>query len=56
VIPWLRALGFRPDEARRAATFCETMPDASLEQRVRAALSFLAGPRRGTTSHPASAG
>ena len=39
VIPWLRALGFRADEARRAAARCETIPDASLEQRVRLALT-----------------
>ena len=41
VVPWLRQLGFRADEARRAAGFCETLPDASLEERVRAALKFL---------------
>jgi hypothetical protein len=48
VIPWLRALGFRADEARRAAARCEAMPDASLEERVRLALSSLApnGARR----------
>ncbi|HYM80723.1 MAG TPA: hypothetical protein VEY91_04830 [Candidatus Limnocylindria bacterium] len=39
VVPWLRRLGFRPDEARCAAALCETIPDASLEERVRAALS-----------------
>jgi 5-methylcytosine-specific restriction endonuclease McrA len=54
VIPWLRALGFRADEALRAATACEHMPDASLEVRVRAALSSLAphGARR--AAHQAS--
>jgi RuvA, C-terminal domain len=41
VIPWLRHLGFRADEARRAAARCEAIPDASLEERVRLALSFL---------------
>jgi hypothetical protein len=48
VIPWLRALGFRADEARRAAARCAAMPDASLEERVRLALSSLApnGARR----------
>jgi hypothetical protein len=48
VIPWLRALGFRADEARRAAARCAAMPDASLEERVRFALSSLApdGARR----------
>jgi hypothetical protein len=47
--PWLRALGFRADQARRAAARCEAMPDASLEERVRFALSSLApnGARRG---------
>jgi hypothetical protein len=40
VVPWLRKLGFRADEARRAATLCEAIPDAPLEQRVRVALSY----------------
>jgi Holliday junction resolvasome RuvABC DNA-binding subunit len=46
VVPWLRALGFRADEARRAASACETIPDASLEERVRLALSCLGPPHR----------
>ena len=46
VVPWLRKLGFRADEARRAAARCEAIPDASLEERVRLALSFLAPPHR----------
>ena len=37
----LRALGFRAGEAREAAEFCETLLDATLEDRVRAALKFL---------------
>jgi hypothetical protein len=41
VVPWLRRLGFRADEARRAAEFCETAPDGTLEDRVRLALSYL---------------
>ena len=41
VVPWLRRLGFRADEARRAAARCEAIPEASLEERVRLALSFL---------------
>ena len=45
VVPWLRALGFRADEARRAAERCDEIPDAPLEQRVRAALSFLSPAR-----------
>jgi len=40
VIPWLRQLGFRAGEARRAAALCERIPDAPLEQRVRVALSY----------------
>jgi hypothetical protein len=46
VVPWLRALGFRADEARRAASVCETIPEASLEERVRLALSCLGPPHR----------
>ena len=46
VVPWLRTLGFSAEEARRAAACCETMPDAPLEERVRAALSCLAPPCR----------
>jgi len=42
VVPWLRQLGFRADQARRAATHCDdTVPDATLEERLRAALRFL---------------
>src|SRR6267378_3142093 len=37
----LRLLGFRAEEARQAAAFCEAMPEASLEQRIRRALSYL---------------
>ena len=40
VIPWLRGLGFRADEARAAAALCENIPDAPLERRVRLALSY----------------
>ena len=39
VVPWLRGLGLRMDEARRAATRCEAIPEAPLEERVRCALS-----------------
>jgi hypothetical protein len=42
VVPWLRRLGYRSDEARRAAKECEHIPEGPLEQRVRAALSYLA--------------
>jgi hypothetical protein len=47
VVPWLRALGFSAAEARRAAARCEDIPDASLEERVRVALSCFRG--RGRT-------
>lgn len=45
VIPWLRQLGFRMDEARRAAALCERIPGAPLEERVRLALTCFAKPR-----------
>src|SRR5438132_5028745 len=38
VVPWLRQLGIEANEAREAAALCENMPDATLEQRVKAAL------------------
>jgi len=41
VMACLRELRFRAGEARRAAEFCATIPDATLEERVRAALKFL---------------
>jgi hypothetical protein len=44
VVPWLRALGLRVDEARRAASACEARPDAPLEERVRLALRCSARP------------
>ena len=47
VIPWLRALGLRLGEARQAAAWCESMPEAPLEERVRYALSCYARPARG---------
>jgi hypothetical protein len=47
VIPWLRQLGFRADEAQRGALACEALADAPLEERVRVALTTLGkGPRR----------
>ena len=51
VVPWLRQLGFRADEARQAAAFCETIPDAPLEERVRVALSYF-HPRTARTVDP----
>ncbi|MBI1796622.1 MAG: HNH endonuclease, partial [Candidatus Eisenbacteria bacterium] len=41
VIPWLRSLGVRADQARRAAEFCATMPDQPIGDRVHAAIAFL---------------
>ena len=41
--PWLRALGFRADEIRRATALCEDIPEASLEERVRRALTVFGG-------------
>ena len=52
VIPWLRALGFRADEARRAAGLSGR--DGPLEQRVREALGHLA-PRACSRSQAAAA-
>jgi hypothetical protein len=65
VIPALRALGFRVEEAQRGAALCDDMPDAPLEDRVRNALSGLTRERflritqkpdqgRGLQSAPAS--
>ncbi len=50
VIPWLRKLGIRAGEARQAAASCGDIPDAPLEQRVRAALSCL-GTGRSSPGH-----
>src|SRR5438094_9669747 len=46
LMPWLRALGYTVEEARRAAAHCQSGPDASLEERVRLALRFLRPPHR----------
>jgi len=47
VVPWLRKLGFRADEARQAAAHCDNMvPVAPLEERLRTALRFLSPPAR----------
>ena len=40
-IPWLRKLGFRADQARRAAEGCVLSGNASLEERLRAALACM---------------
>ena len=53
VVPWLRHLGCRLEEAREAAAYCETLPaETSLEDRIRAALRFLTA-RRGTAAKAA---
>jgi hypothetical protein len=41
VIPWLRQLGFSASEARLGAAGCAHIPGASLDQRVRSALSCI---------------
>lgn len=50
VVPWLRALGLRADEARHAAERCEHMADAPLEERVRVALTCF-GPKSVRIAH-----
>jgi hypothetical protein len=52
VVPWLRWLGVRPGDARRAAELCASIPDASLEERVRFALKHLAPPHRRVPAAP----
>ena len=43
VVPWLRAMGVRPDLAGRASDHCDSLPEvASLETRVREGLAFVA--------------
>jgi hypothetical protein len=46
VVPWLRQLGFTIDEARRAAVYCESMPDVALEKRIREAIRYLSPQHR----------
>jgi hypothetical protein len=41
VIPWLRKLGFRLQDAREAALICERMNGASMEEQIRAALRYI---------------
>jgi hypothetical protein len=52
VIPWLVRLKVRPNDARAAAARCEAIPDASLEERVRFALTCVGPP----TAVPRAAG
>jgi hypothetical protein len=51
VIPWLRSLGMRAEEARRGAEMCSDMMDAPLEQRVHAALAGLGRARFERSTH-----
>jgi len=47
VVPWLRQLGCGLEDAREAAAYCATMPpEATMEERIRAALRFLSARRR----------
>ena len=43
VVPWLRSLGLNLEDARRAAARCEDIPNATLEERMRRALSAVKG-------------
>ena len=45
IMPWLKRLGFRDSEIRHAVALCSASPEATLEERVRLALSHL-GRRR----------
>ena len=54
VIPWLRQLGCQEDESRIAATRCRDMAEASLEDRVKRALSWF-GARIARTVRPVAA-
>ena len=55
-VTMLRKLGYRGDEARYAAARCEAVPDASLEDGTRLALSLLMKPCHRTTHFHAPAG
>ena len=53
--PWLRQLGFRAAEARDAARYCNGLGDLTLEERLKAALRYLA-PVRGVQRIEPTAG
>ena len=57
VVPYLRQLRYKEADARSAAALCENMPNASLEDRVRAALKYfrVRGARWVPEAIPASA-
>lgn len=53
VTPWLRALGYGADQVRRAVAKCGVLPeDATLEDRVKAALRHLMPPHRSRVGGP----
>ncbi len=54
ILNGLRELGFRAGESRRAAEFSATLPNAALEQRMRAALNFLRPKIRHHAAEPPS--
>ncbi len=56
VLSCLRTLGYRADEARRAAAFSATLALAPLEQRVRLALSYFRPKIRSNRAIPAARG
>ena len=55
VIPYLRALRYSTNELRRAAAYCETLPDVSPEDRVLAAIQYLGRTKRLGRRLPAGA-
>src|SRR5439155_13166374 len=44
IIPWLRVLGYNLQQARRGVELCAHIPDAPIEERMKAALRGLAPP------------
>jgi 5-methylcytosine-specific restriction endonuclease McrA len=57
VTPWLRALGYPADRVRHAVAKCGVMPEnATLEDRVKAALSHLMPPHRHVAAAAAMSG
>ena len=56
VIPWLRSLGVRADQAKRAAEAVAHMADAPLEERVKTAFAFHASVRFPNASRPMAGG
>jgi len=38
VVPWLRQLGYGLADARAAAALCESIPDATIEEKIKVAL------------------